>query len=229
MTMRKLLLIVGLVAAVTAASADTLNANPPPANNGGSTGWAMFLDLTATSGNLLVTDLVTASTAAANATYSIEVFTRSGSGLGGPVGSGPGSSPVGWTSLGTAIATQGGAGVDRRLAPGRHSRHPAHAGPNDRRGPPVHRGRSALFRHGLAAAPDLLGREPDAGDWRWSQRTVHDDRLVLLVPRSGRISHLYPGAKFRGAARTGWLGPRASAPVRSGLRIEHSIGRLSPP
>jgi hypothetical protein len=91
-----------------AAGAQTvLNTNPGPANNGGSANWAIFFDLQATGGDFKVTHLVTASSAAANAAYSVEVFVYAGSGLGGPVGSGPGSSSAGWTSLGTAPATQG--------------------------------------------------------------------------------------------------------------------------
>ena len=86
----------------------TLNAHPGPANNGGSTGWGIFFDVVSPVGSpVIVSHLRTASTAAANATYTIEVFTRFGTALGGPVGSGPGSSPVGWTSLGTVTATQG--------------------------------------------------------------------------------------------------------------------------
>ena len=77
-------------------------------NNGGSAGWAMFFDVSAGATALNVTSLTTASTAAANSAFSFEVFTRVNSGLGGPVGSGPGSSPAGWTSLGIANATQGG-------------------------------------------------------------------------------------------------------------------------
>src|SRR4051812_38865556 len=77
-------------------------------NNGGSPGWAIFFDLNPVGGQALtVTDLTTASTAAANAGYSVEVLTRTGTALGGPVGSGPGSSSAGWTSLGTVAATQG--------------------------------------------------------------------------------------------------------------------------
>jgi hypothetical protein len=86
----------------------TLNANPGPANNGGSTGWAIFFDLSSPNfAPVIIEQMTTASTAAANATYSVEVFTRVGTALGGPVGSGPGSSPAGWTSLGTVTATQG--------------------------------------------------------------------------------------------------------------------------
>jgi hypothetical protein len=86
----------------------TLNANPGPPNNGGSTGWGIFFDLSSpNNAPVIIEQMQTASTAAANATYSIEVFTRMGTALGGPVGQGPGSSPVGWTSLGTVTATQG--------------------------------------------------------------------------------------------------------------------------
>src|SRR5262245_59766185 len=74
----------------------------------------MFFDVNSVAGNaLMITEMTTASTAAAGANYTVEVFTRVGTALGGPVGSGPGSSPAGWTSLGTALATQGpvGSGV----------------------------------------------------------------------------------------------------------------------
>lgn len=84
-----------------------LYSNPGPANNGGSAGWAMFLDLIAGPSYITITQMTTASSAAANATFSIEFFTRQGTALGGPVGSGPGSSTAGWTSLGTVTAVQG--------------------------------------------------------------------------------------------------------------------------
>lgn len=90
-----------------AAFAITLNANPGPANNGLSTaGSGLFMDLTATNA-VTMTGLTTASSAAAGVAFTFEVFIRSGSGLGGPVGSGPGSSSAGWTSLGIANGTQG--------------------------------------------------------------------------------------------------------------------------
>jgi hypothetical protein len=95
-----------LLGAANPSLAQTLNANPGPANNGGLTGWAIFFDLTST-GPISVTQMTTASTAVANATYTVEVFRRVGTALGGPVTAGPGSSPAGWTSLGTANATQG--------------------------------------------------------------------------------------------------------------------------
>jgi hypothetical protein len=82
-----------------------LIANPPPANNGGSPGWAIFHDLIAGPGGVTITGMTTASTAAAGAGYTIEFFTRSGTALGGP-----GSDPAGWTSLGTVPVTQGAGG-----------------------------------------------------------------------------------------------------------------------
>ncbi len=84
-----------------------LPANPGPSNNGGSAGWAMFLDLIAGSRDIFVTQMKTGSTAAASSSFSVEVFTRTGTALGGPVGSGPGSSTAGWTSIGTVPVVQG--------------------------------------------------------------------------------------------------------------------------
>lgn len=85
----------------------TLNANPGPWNNGGSTGWAMFFDLIGGTHDVTVTEMSTGNTASANATFTIEIFTRTGTALGGPVDSGSGSSTAGWTSLGTVTFTQG--------------------------------------------------------------------------------------------------------------------------
>src|SRR5205085_3714215 len=66
-----------------AARAQTiLQANPGPSNNGGSSGWAIFFDLNALSGPVTVTEMTTASTAAASAAFTVEVFTRVGSGPG---------------------------------------------------------------------------------------------------------------------------------------------------
>lgn len=88
--------------------AHILAANPGPANNGGSPGWGMFMNLIASGANYVqVTGMTTASNATAGASFSIEFFVRSGNALGGPVGSGPGSSPDGWTSLGSVPVTQG--------------------------------------------------------------------------------------------------------------------------
>jgi uncharacterized protein (TIGR03382 family) len=70
----------------------------------------MFFDLEALGGPITATHLQTATTAAAGATFNIEIYTRTGTALGGPVAAGPGSSPAGWTSLGTVVGTQGAVG-----------------------------------------------------------------------------------------------------------------------
>lgn len=106
--MRILAGLVGISVLASSGLAITLNGNPGPANNGGSPGWAIFMDLTAGASNVNVTGMATANTGAAAAAFDVEVFTRTGTALGGPVGSGPGSSSAGWTSIGTAAATQGG-------------------------------------------------------------------------------------------------------------------------
>ena len=98
-----------LLACAASVSAETLNANAT-ANNGGSPNWAIFFDVSANSLPLTITEMTSASTAPANGAFAVEVFTRTGTALGGPVGSGPGSSPAGWTSLGVAPATQGPVG-----------------------------------------------------------------------------------------------------------------------
>ncbi|MBN1632881.1 MAG: hypothetical protein JW917_01795, partial [Ignavibacteria bacterium] len=85
----------------------TLPANPGPANNGGSAGWAIFFNLIAGTSDVAVTQMSSANSGVAFTSFSVEVYTRSGTALGGPVGSGPGSSTAGWTLLGTAPAVQG--------------------------------------------------------------------------------------------------------------------------
>jgi parallel beta-helix repeat protein len=86
----------------------TLNAHPGPPNNGGSSGLAVLFDLVSTSTDLIVLkELVTASQADADGQYSIEIHSIAGTALGGPVGSGPGSSTNGWTFHGSVQATQG--------------------------------------------------------------------------------------------------------------------------
>lgn len=95
--------------------ADTLilPANPGPSNNGGSPNWAIFFDLIALNRQISVTRMSTGSTATAGASFSVEVYTRVGTALGGPVASGPGSSTAGWTLIGTVPVVQGpvGSGV----------------------------------------------------------------------------------------------------------------------
>lgn len=86
-----------------------LFANPGPSNNGGASTWAMFLDLIAGPSYVTITGMTTSSNASPGANFSVEFFVRSGTALGGPVSTGPGSSSTGWTSLGTVTATQGAA------------------------------------------------------------------------------------------------------------------------
>jgi len=96
-----------LALSAAAAAQTTLVANTSN-NNGLTSGMpGLFFDFTAGANDLTVTELSTASNRAPGETFDIEVWTFAGSGLGGPVSSGPGSSPTGWTSLGVATATQG--------------------------------------------------------------------------------------------------------------------------
>lgn len=85
----------------------TIQANTSTSNNGGSANWAIFFDLIAGSRDVTVTQMSTANTGTASASFSVEVYTRTGTALGGPVSSGPGSSSTGWTLIGTAPAIQG--------------------------------------------------------------------------------------------------------------------------
>lgn len=105
--MRYFLPLALALAGVATAQQFTLPVNAA-ANNGGATGWAIFSDFSSLTCDTVITHMTTASTAAAGAAYTVEVFTRSGSGLGGPVGAGAGSSAAGWNSIGVANATQGG-------------------------------------------------------------------------------------------------------------------------
>ena len=85
-----------------------LFANPGPANNGGSANWGIFFNLIASPTHFVtLSQMTTASTAGAGATFSVDFYSRSGNALGGPVGSGPGSSPAGWTNHGNFPVTQG--------------------------------------------------------------------------------------------------------------------------
>ncbi len=84
-----------------------LAGNPNASNNGGSAGWAMFLDLIAGPRDAYVTQMKTANTGTPAQSFTVEVFIRSGTALGGPVGSGPGSSTAGWTSIGIIPVVQG--------------------------------------------------------------------------------------------------------------------------
>jgi len=86
----------------------TLPANPGPANNGlSAAGAGMLFNLIGGPRDLYVTAIKTALTAAAGAPVRFEVYIRNGNALGGPVGSGPGSSLAGWTLIDTADGIQG--------------------------------------------------------------------------------------------------------------------------
>lgn len=99
-----------LVGSVVYRSADAaLPANPGPSNNGGGVGSALLFDLEASTG-IVVTGLTAATDALPGATFNIRVSTRAGTALGGPVNTGPGSSPAGWTVLGTVTGMQGSSG-----------------------------------------------------------------------------------------------------------------------
>lgn len=90
--------------------ADTiiLPANPGPANNGlSAAGAGILFNLIGGPRDLFITRIKTALTAAAGAPVRFEVYIRNGNALGGPVGSGPGSSLAGWTLIDTADGIQG--------------------------------------------------------------------------------------------------------------------------
>jgi hypothetical protein len=92
----------------TAADTNILPANPGPANNGlSAAGAGILFNLIGGTRDLFVTRIKTALTAAAGAPVRFEVYIRNGNALGGPVGSGPGSSLSGWTLIDTADGFQG--------------------------------------------------------------------------------------------------------------------------
>jgi hypothetical protein len=92
-----------------------LNAHPGPFNNGGGMGSALFFDVQAST-DLVLTGLTTSSDAIAGATYTLRVYTRPGTAIGGPVDVGPGSSPAGWVLHGSFQATQGAADISLPIA-----------------------------------------------------------------------------------------------------------------
>ncbi|MEZ6015937.1 MAG: hypothetical protein R3F49_12535 [Planctomycetota bacterium] len=99
-------LLLGVALAGAASAQTSLPTNLTP-NNGGSATWGLFMDFTAGASAITVTDLSTASSAAAAAPVEFEVWTYVGSGLGTSVTSGPGSDPMGWTLQGLASGFQG--------------------------------------------------------------------------------------------------------------------------
>lgn len=90
--------------------ADTiiLPANPGPANNGlSAAGAGILFNLIGGTRDLYVTAIKTALSLTAGSPVRFEVYIREGNALGGPVGSGPGSSLAGWTLIDTADGFQG--------------------------------------------------------------------------------------------------------------------------
>ncbi len=75
-------------------------------NNGGSPTWGMFMDLIGGSQDIDIVGMSTASTALANAGFTVQLYTYQGNVLGFGQG-GPGSDPTGWTDMGTVAVTQG--------------------------------------------------------------------------------------------------------------------------
>lgn len=86
-----------------------LAAAPGPSNNFGGTGYGMFMDLQAQT-DLIITGLNTGTQGAANADFQLQIFTRSGSTLGGTSTTGPTSSSAGWSLHTTVTGRQGATG-----------------------------------------------------------------------------------------------------------------------
>ena len=98
---------VGVVACGNALGQVVLNAHPAPANNGGSAQSGFFFNLETLRGPLSITRIALATDAFPNQPIAFELYVREGSGLGGRVSVGPGSTPAGWTLLGTVEGVQG--------------------------------------------------------------------------------------------------------------------------
>lgn len=104
-----------LGAPALAQTSAVLNASAGPSDNGNSAGGALLFDLEASTG-VVITGFSTASSAPPGATYQVTVRTRPGTALGGPVTTGPGSSPNGWSNLGSFTVTQGSGEVSLPIA-----------------------------------------------------------------------------------------------------------------
>ncbi len=107
--MRSLLLstLLTVSAAGIATGQTTLSANAVSNNFLSTPGSALFFDVEARFDSR-ITHLSTASFNDLGDNFDVEVFVRSGSGLGNP---GPGQDPTGWVSLGLATGTQNGVSV----------------------------------------------------------------------------------------------------------------------
>lgn len=164
-----------------------LPANPGPSNNGGSSGWAMFFNLIGIH-NVTVTQMSTGNTANASASFSVEVFTRSGNALGGPAGSGPGSSTAGWTSLGIVPVIQGttSLGVSLIFAL-----------------PPI----TVLAGDTIGVALKFIGAGPRYVGSGTSAYSTYSDTNLTLITGDGRSAPFTPtGSFFASRALTGVIG-----------------------
>lgn len=114
--MRVLLCVLCLLLGTSALAQTSavLNASAGPSDNG-LVGGTLLFDLEASTG-VVITGFSTASNAPPGATYQITVHTRPGTALGGPVSTGPGSSPNGWRNLGSFTVTQGSGEVSLPIA-----------------------------------------------------------------------------------------------------------------
>lgn len=114
--MRVLLCVLCLLLGTSALAQTSavLNASAGPSDNG-LVGGALLFDLDASTG-VVITGFSTASSAPPGATYQVTVHTRPGTALGGPVSTGPGSSPDGWRNLGSFTVTQGSGEVSLPIA-----------------------------------------------------------------------------------------------------------------
>ncbi len=90
-------------------SGQILPAAPGPSDNFGGTGFGLFMNFQAIT-DVVITGLNTATQALPNADFQMQIFTRSGSTLGGTSTTGPTSSNAGWTLHATVSGRQGATG-----------------------------------------------------------------------------------------------------------------------
>jgi hypothetical protein len=104
--MWKLVVLLALACRQSVHAQSVLTANPGPANNADTVDSALLFDVEATR-SVVITGITTASAALPSASFSVRVYTRDGSAAGGPVGTEPGSSALGWPLRATVTATEG--------------------------------------------------------------------------------------------------------------------------
>ncbi len=86
-----------------------LSAAPGPSNNGGAFGYGLFMDLQGVTDSV-ITGFSTATTAAPNTSFQVQVYVRAGTTLGGTATTGPTSSSEGWTQFATVTGQQSATG-----------------------------------------------------------------------------------------------------------------------